>query len=73
MEPNWETATWRKSVFSDTGACVEVAYSAGLVGVRDTKANGAGPVLAFTEQEWRAFIRGVGTGEFDYDHLGVTR
>jgi hypothetical protein len=69
MEPNWESASWRKSVFSDTGACVEVAHSKGWVGVRDTKARGAGPVLAFTEREWRAFVRGASEGEFDYDLL----
>jgi hypothetical protein len=69
MEPNWKTASWRKSVWSDTGACVEVAFSHGWVGVRDTKAQGAGPILAFTEPEWRAFVRGASDGEFDYDRL----
>ena len=69
MEPDWQGAEWRKSSSSDTGACVEVAHSAGLIGVRDTKAKGAGPVLAFTEPEWRAFVRGVLHGEFDFDRL----
>ncbi|KGN31134.1 hypothetical protein N802_04660 [Knoellia sinensis KCTC 19936] len=69
MEPNWQSAIWRKSVFSDTGACVEVAHSAGLIGVRDTKAKGEGPILAFTEPEWRAFVGGVVDGEFDFDRL----
>jgi hypothetical protein len=37
--------------------------------VRDTKAQGAGPILEFNEREWRAFIAGACNGEFDYDLL----
>ena len=69
MEDKWQGAQWRKSVVSDTGGCVEVAFAEGSVGVRDTKDNGAGPILEFSEREWRAFISGVGSGEFDYDVL----
>lgn len=69
MEPNWQGASWRKSVFSDTGGCVEVAHSDGWIGVRDTKAKGAGPILAFNEREWRAFVHGASEGEFDFDRL----
>lgn len=69
MKPDWENVIWAKSIWSDTGACVEVAYSHGTVGVRDTKAEGAGPILEFTEPEWRAFVRGAADGEFDYDTL----
>ncbi|GAA2500628.1 DUF397 domain-containing protein [Terrabacter carboxydivorans] len=69
MEADWSAATWRKSVHSDTGACVEVAQSAGLIGVRDSKANGSGPILEFTSAEWCAFISGVCDGEFEYDLL----
>jgi Domain of unknown function (DUF397) len=32
--------------------------------VRDTKDNGRGPILRFTESEWRAFVLGVRDGEF---------
>ncbi len=35
-----------------------------LILMRDSK-NPDGPVLAFTEAEWRAFIAGVKDGEFD--------
>jgi hypothetical protein len=35
-----------------------------LILMRDSK-NPDGPVLAFTEDEWRAFIAGVKDGEFD--------
>jgi hypothetical protein len=69
MKPDWNTAAWRKSVISDTGACVEVAHSAGMVGVRDSKARGQGSILEFTEAEWRAFTGGVRNGEFDFDEL----
>ena len=69
MEDKWQGAKWRKSVVSDTGGCVEVAFAQGSVGVRDTKDSGAGPILEFNEREWRAFISGVTSGEFDYDVL----
>jgi hypothetical protein len=58
---------WRKSVRSDQGNCVEVAFTAdGTVGVRDSK-NRTGPVLQFTLAEWDAFTSGVRDGEFDHD------
>lgn len=69
MDEKWLTARWRKSIISDTGGCVEVAYADGAVGVRDTKAQGIGPILEFNEREWRAFIAGAQNGEFDYDLL----
>lgn len=60
-------AEWRKSTRSgQSGNCVEVADNLpGIVAVRDTKDNGAGPVLVFTPQEWVAFVDGVHSGEFD--------
>jgi hypothetical protein len=69
MDDKWQNAKWRKSVISDTGGCVEVAYAQGTVGVRDTKDAGSGPILEFNEREWRAFVAGVAGGEFDYDTL----
>jgi hypothetical protein len=59
---------WRKSSYSNEngGNCVEVAdLPDGGRLVRDTKDQGRGPVLRFTEAEWRAFIAGVKDGEFD--------
>lgn len=51
--------TWRKSSYSGyNGDCVEVADLGGQIGVRDSKAP-AGPVLAFTPEEWRAFLRKI--------------
>ena len=60
------TVTWRRSS-ACTGAdstCVEIAVGHGVVAVRDSK-DAAGPVLRFTAAEWRAFLAGVRTGEFD--------
>jgi hypothetical protein len=37
--------------------CVEVGHSkARTIGVRDTKANGTGPILEFTRAEWETFV-----------------
>jgi hypothetical protein len=60
-------ATWRKSSFSNmNGSCVETSLLLpDRIGVRDTKDNGTGPVLIFTEAEWRAFIAGAKDGQFD--------
>lgn len=48
---------WRKSSYSGASGntnCVEVAWVAARVGVRDSK-NDAGPTLAFPPTAWRAF------------------
>jgi hypothetical protein len=61
------SAAWRKSSLSTyNGNCVEIArLPRDRVGVRDTKDHGAGPVLAFTQDEWSAFLSGAKAGEFD--------
>ena len=48
---DWSSAPWRKSVNSDSGGCVEVARIGDVIGVRDTKAHGTGPVLEFNAQD----------------------
>lgn len=60
-------ASWRKSSFSSmNGSCVEIGrLRPDRIGVRDTKDNGTGPVLFFTDSEWRAFIAGAKAGQFD--------
>ncbi|GAA2352939.1 DUF397 domain-containing protein [Nonomuraea africana] len=68
-DPDFSRAQWRKSTFSADGACVEVAYAEGAIGVRDTKQDGAGPILVFDEREWAAFLRGVQAGQFEIDEL----
>lgn len=58
--------TWHKSSLSaDTGNCVEVAHLPdGTTAIRDSKAPD-GPILTFNATEWRAFVEGAKTGEFD--------
>jgi hypothetical protein len=59
--------TWRKSSYSGAngGGCVEIAqFPAAAVGVRDSK-NPEGPSLLLTVDEWRAFVAGAKTGQFD--------
>lgn len=61
------SAVWRKSSRSGDsgGQCVEMATNLpGMVAVRDSK-NPDGPKLVFTPSEWKAFLGGVRTGEFD--------
>jgi Domain of unknown function (DUF397) len=61
-------AEWRKSSYSSTSGCVEVAFVDMQVAVRDSKhRNGA--MLLFTAVEWEAFIGGVRDGEFDLNRL----
>ena len=57
---------WVKSSLSfSNGNCVEVASLAdGGVAVRNSR-HPEGAVLAFTPNEWHAFIGGVQNGEFD--------
>ncbi len=55
---------WHKSSSSGASNCVEVRIAAGHVHVRDTKNRHSAP-LAFTHDEWRAFLTGVRLGEFD--------
>lgn len=67
MKPDLTAAAWRKSTRSNgSGACLEVATNLpGVVAVRDTKDEGAGPVLTFAPLEWTAFLAGTRAGEFD--------
>ena len=57
---------FRVSSFCSFGNCVEVGRSdEGAVVVRDTK-DRAQQALAFTDEEWAAFVAGVKAGEFDF-------
>jgi uncharacterized protein DUF397 len=55
---------WKKSTWSSTDGCVEVAYTGDQIAVRQSK-DPDGPVLVFTPHEWKAFISGVHGGEFE--------
>jgi hypothetical protein len=59
--PALARATWRRSSWSSyNGNCVEVAELGGaLIGVRDSKGRGAGPVLMFSHEVWRSFVDDV--------------
>ena len=57
---------FRVSSFCSFGNCVEVGRNdEGAVLVRDTK-DRAQQALAFTDEEWAAFVAGVKAGEFDF-------
>jgi hypothetical protein len=59
------TLHWFTSSHSVAGhSCVEVAFDGTDTLVRDTKDQGAGPVLRFTADEWQAFVDGAQDGEF---------
>jgi Domain of unknown function (DUF397) len=64
MMVDLSSAVWRKSTFSGTNGCVEVAFVQGQVAVRDSK-DPTGRVLVFTAHEWAAFLSGARAGEFD--------
>lgn len=59
-------AAWYKSSRSGPNCdnCVEVAFVAGAVAVRDSK-NPTKAALIFTPREWDAFVGGTRGGEFD--------
>lgn len=58
-----EAASFRKSSYSGGCSamheCVEAGHGPGVVGVRDTKDRGHGPVLEFSPAAWRAFTAGL--------------
>jgi hypothetical protein len=58
-----DVVVWRKSSYTAAGNCVEVAFSAGHILVRNSRAQ-HGPALVFTQAEWKAFLNGVVDGEF---------
>lgn len=65
LAPDLAHAMWRKSSHSGSnGNCVEVAFTADMIAIRDSK-NPSGAMLIFTSAEWEAFVDGVRDGEFD--------
>ena len=58
---------FKSSSRSHGGACVEVARSPRdrLVTVRNSRSRHEA-TLAFTDEEWAAFVAGVKAGEFDF-------
>lgn len=58
--------TWRTSSASGGSECVEVAFDQDSVRVRSSQ-DRSGATLAFSAQEWAAFLAGVRGGEFDFE------
>jgi len=56
-------AVWRKSSYSGTNGCVEVAVLGSVVAVRDS--NDWSRVITFTREDWSGFLNGARDGEFD--------
>jgi hypothetical protein len=59
-----EELSFRTSSFCNNGACVEIAFTDDSVVVRDSK-NPQAQTLSYTASEWRDFVAGVKSGEFD--------
>lgn len=58
-----DVPVWRKSSYTANGNCVEVAFLAEHILVRNSRAQ-YGPALVFTQAEWKAFLDGAVDGEF---------
>jgi len=63
-QKNMSELAWCKSSASGDSNCVEVAFGADQVLVRDSK-DRDGTVLRFTFAEWSAFVIGVRDGQFE--------
>ena len=55
---------WRVARDCDAGTCIGVAPHRGMIVIGDTK-NPDGPVLSYSHDEWVAFVKGIGQGDFD--------
>jgi Domain of unknown function (DUF397) len=59
-----DNSQWRKSTFSAEGNCVEMkALDDGVVAMRNGESGDV--VVTFTREDFKAFVLGVKTGEFD--------
>lgn len=57
---------WIKAEASNAdGSCVEMRRKNGKIEVRDTKDNGTGPILTYTDKEFAAWLTGAKAGNFD--------
>jgi len=66
MIPAPDPSQWVKATKSGPdNACLELRRHAGTVQLRDTKAHGNGPILAFPPTELAAWLAGAKRGEFD--------
>jgi hypothetical protein len=58
LSTNLSALGWRKSSFSESGNCVEIAGNSAAVLVRDTK-HRSGSVLSFPFTAWEDFTRTI--------------
>jgi hypothetical protein len=64
MDATGPARQWRTSSWSAGGDCVELAADELGVHVRNSRSPDEG-CLSFTFAEWRAFVSGAKSGEFD--------
>ena len=65
MEADLSRAVWQRSTYCDnSGSCVEVAFVGHAVALRSSDGPD-GPILIYNDEEWRTFLEGVRSGEFD--------
>ena len=58
MAENSRPLVWHRARACNTSACVDVAFTADAVLVRDSE-NPSGAYLRFNSADWRAFIAGL--------------
>lgn len=56
--------TWRRAERCEGGQCLEIGILGGFVIIRNSADPGRA-CLALRREEWRAFVSGVKSGEFD--------
>ena len=61
-----DTPWIKASRSASSGDCVEMRGHAGDVEIRDTKAQGSGPVLGVSKAEFAAWLEGAKRGDFDH-------
>ena len=61
-----ETPWVKASRSGQEGSCVEQRRHGDAIEVRDSKDQGTGPILRFTEAEFAAWLDGAKRGEFDH-------
>jgi predicted secreted Zn-dependent protease len=62
--PRLGDLSWRTARRCNGGNCVRVAASGDMIIIGDSKSPD-GPVLAYSPDEWTAFVEGIRHGDFD--------
>ncbi|MBY8882663.1 DUF397 domain-containing protein [Actinacidiphila acidipaludis] len=70
-ESTFDGAFWFKATGSGEAGCVEVAVTPTVIGVRDTKDNGNGPILSFGRQAWTSFVQDLHHDDFVPEWLSL--